>query len=178
MRKIIIFGSSEKTFELGRRKLSQLLNSYTTIGLNDFGLRNPVDYILLSDTSMGDKIIESGLYKGQKILTNRHCYKHKFKNKPQFNVAETFEPNGIEGSIANSAFYAIWWAVKEGYTHIDLYGVLDADNYIQVANGNVYGYNSITGNKTCFDDNQYYVLKTLIENNWNGKVKICRPLKK
>lgn len=175
MKQINIFGSSEKLLELEDVKILQILKSCESIGINNFGLKYPTDYILFSDTPIAEIVANNGTE--QKILTNYFNYRWYFKDKPEFKVAGHWEPNSIEGSISNSAFYALWWAVKTGYTHINLYGIMDSDHYPIRANGscrvqNIYSKNG----ETLFALNEVGTLKRLIENGFNNKVIINRPL--
>jgi hypothetical protein len=176
MNTINIFGSSEKLLELGDVTISQLLKSNKSIGINNFGIKYQTDYILFSDTPMADLVKKN--YNGQIILTNYHCYKYFFKNNPEYIVGGYWEPNSIEGSVSNSAFFALWWAVNNGYTNINLYGILDSDEYITRANGDVRCLNIYSGKETIFQNNQYLVLKELIENGFNGRANIQRPLRR
>jgi hypothetical protein len=172
--KINIFGSSEKLEEMGAAKIARLLSSKTpSIGINHFPNHYPnVDCWLFVDGQM----VERMDYKGQKIITCEFVYNNYLEKKPKYNVIDRFEPNNIQGSIGNSAFYAIWWAVKEGYTNINLYGILDGE-YKQLANGNT-AYKNIFSGEHIFQDKKYQKFKEVVETGYYGKAKICRPLLK
>lgn len=179
LKRINIFGSSEKLLELGDEGIKKLLSPKTpSIGINHFPIHYPdVDYWIFSDGSTIEKIEQNNAYKGQKILTNEHIYKNYFKNKKNWEIADTFEPNGIAGHIANSGWFALWWAVKQGYKSAYLYGVMDGDNYKQMANGNT-EYNNIFDKKHIFQNKGYEKFKKVIETGFNGRIKIYQPLLK
>jgi hypothetical protein len=175
MKQINIFGSSEKLLELEDVKILQLLKSSPSIGINRFGLKYPTEYILFSDTPMAEDVFNSKTK--QKILTNYFCYKYYFKNHPEYNVAGYWEPNSIEGSIGNSSFFALWWCVQNKFTHVNLYGILDSDEYVTRANGKCIATNIYAPTQqTTFNDNQFNVLKNLIDTGFNGEILIKRPL--
>jgi hypothetical protein len=176
MKRINIFGSSEKLNELGEAAINRLLNLKTpSLGLNHFPLHYPnVDYWLFSDQSMVEKIQEQNAYKDQKIITNQHIYKNMLTNKG-WEVEEIFEPNDIQGSIGNSGWYACWWAIQKGFTHLYLYGILDG-NYSELASGDTAYIDIFTEEKRFFQDKKYQKFKADVENNFGGVIKICRPL--
>lgn len=175
MKRINIFGTSEKLMEFGPRQITRLLNhKCDSLGINSFTLKYPrVDYWLFSDQNMVEKIEESGVYDNQKIICSVWA-SWKINKTLGWNVHELFERNNIQNEVNNSGWLALWWAVKEGYTHANLYGVLDGE-YRRAANGNVYYKNAIEGER--FIEGKLFdrFLKD-VETGFNGRIKICRPL--
>lgn len=176
MKRINIFGTSEKVEELGAIKINRLLDLKSdSLGINQFPVEYPnVDYWLFNDQTIVEKIEEKHAYKGQKIITSRWA-NMVMKNK-NWNIHELYERNCIPNDVNNSGWLALWWAVKEGYTHLYLYGILDGD-YRKAANGNVY-YTNTFEEVRCMPEKIYNRLLSDIETGFGGRAKICRPLLK
>lgn len=175
MNRINIFGSSERLEELGDKGIKRILALKSpSIGINMFINRYPeVDYFCFTDSCTLDKVN----YQGQKIITNRFINNMYLKKDPKYNIECIFEPNHIPESIANSAFFAIWYAVKQGYKNIHLYGILDGD-YIKLANGE-YSYKHMYEKGTyTFQHKRYSQLLNIVETGYFGKANIVRPLLK
>ena len=177
IKRINIFGSSDKIKVLGAERINRLLSlNIPSIGINHFVNHYPdVDYFIFLDS----KTLDGVNYQGQKILTNNHIYKNCLKNNEKYNVAGTFEPNGIYKCVMNSGWFACWWAIQQGYTHIYLYGVMDGDNYKHCSNGKSIYNNVFTKNKEqhCFNNKEFFKFEKDIETGYNKGIKIFRPLK-
>lgn len=174
MKKINIFGTSEKIKELGAAKLDRLLALKTdSLGINQFPIYHPnVDFWLFNDQCMVEKIEKENAYKNQKIISSRWAHL-VFKDK-NWNIHELYERNEIENDVNNSGWLALWWAVKEGYTHINLYGIMDG-KYVERSDGNVLYYNMFAGEHIMSAQVYNRLLKD-IESGFNKRAKICRPL--
>jgi hypothetical protein len=175
MKKINIFGTSEKIKELGSSRITRLLvrKKADNLGINQFPIFYPdVDFWLFNDQCMVEKIEKENAYKNQKIISSRWAH-FAFKDK-NWNVHDLYERNDIPNDVNNSGWLAIWWAVKSGYTHIDLYGVMDG-KYTMRSDDNVLYHNMFAG-EHIMNIKTYNRLLEDIESGFNGRVKITRPL--
>jgi len=175
MKRINIFGSSPRLKEAGPDYINKVLSLKSpSIGINHFPNVYPnVEYWLFSDYRTAARM----KYNGQKILTNINV-KNKLLDAeyPDWKVVDTWHHLYISENINNSAFYAIWWAVKSGYTNIYLYGIHD-DIYNEVASGDII-YNSMFSPKLKrkFDGNNFKRLEKIIESGYDNRARIHRPL--
>jgi len=192
---IQIFGCSDRINELGD-SIPDILKKkkHPSIGLNRFPEFFPfVDYWLFVDSAMADRIVNGEIYKNQQILTCRHIYNFWFKNRPEFRfhtgmscekrskaplsslpLRNIFEPNDLELKIGNSAYYALEWAVSQGYKRALLYGILDSD-YAQT--GKDIKFKHFFGGSGTFPAYKFPELKQAVESNLNGRIEIIRPLR-
>ena len=171
---INIFGTSEKINELGEAEINRLLNSdIPSIGINRFcEYYSKVDHICFVDTDMAERLT-LGKYGGQGIITCEHAYKHFFKNKPEFKITTIFEPNNMQLSVGNSAFYALWWAVSQGYKEANLYGILDGNYDINPALVQWKHFYEVDDQPSVdFDYRKWQKFTQLMESGINGQIKV------
>jgi hypothetical protein len=174
-----VFGTSQKFEELSAKEKSQLFKRTNTLGINLSGIKYPVKYLLFSDCGIAQQVVENKYYLGKKILTNQHCFEGYFKNIKDAQTELIFEPNNIQDSVGNSAFFAIWYAVQFGYDKVNLFGVLDDDetNYEELANGMTRYYNALADIQHTMWTKDHNYMKWIIETGYGDKIKICQPLK-
>lgn len=177
MKILNVFGTGEKIKELSKRKIHKLLNSNVpSIGINRFPthFRN-VDYWCFCDSCMKDTLIDENEYRGQKIITNRHIANAYFTDKNKYDVECKFEPNEIQNSIGNSAFYCLWWAVQNNFDIVNLYGILDGE-YRQDAQF-VYMKHFYEAEESKFSLEKWNKFKKIVDSNYDNKIKINIPLR-
>ena len=175
MKRINIFGTGEKINLLGEARINRLL-ARPSIGINEFPVHYPnVDYWLFTDSAFAEKIIYTDIYKGQKIITCDHVYKNFFKNK-DYNIGGIFEPNAYTAKTGNSGYYAIEWAIQQGYTKASLYGVMDSINYEK--SGFEIIANHFYGAPSKIPAYKWQNFQNHINTNFNGRMSISRPLLK
>ena len=175
MSRINIFGSSE-TLEEREKEIRRILSlKSSSIGINQFPIKYPnVDYWIFSDEHTIKEIINLNAYKGQRIITNRYIY-NKYAKVLDWKFENPFEPNHIPDHIANSGWFAIWWAIVRGYTDMHLYGVLDG-KYTRKPNGDMIFKNIFKGDHI-MKGKDYTKFISHIESGFNKRIKICQPLK-
>lgn len=175
MSRINIFGGSEAL--LGKESYIQetLSSKSPSIGVNHFPFKYPnVDYWIFNDASMINKIKTAGVYKNQKIITNRYVAFYHLKSL-NWDIACIFEPNDISNCLLNSGWLAIYWAIINNYTNIYLYGILDGKYDCDSSNDIIYK-NTFESNHK-FKYKKYVKFKDDVENNFYiDSITINRPL--
>jgi hypothetical protein len=177
MMKINIFGTGEKINILGEARINRLLSRPTiSIGINAFPVYYPnVDYWLFTDSAFAERIIYTDIYKGQKIITCDHVYKSQLKGL-DFNIGGIFEPNEYTAKTGNSGYYAIEWAIQQGFKKASLYGVMDSVDYEK--DGLEITANHFYGTPSRIPAYKWDNFKKHIDSNFNGRIELSRPLLK
>ena len=105
---VLIFGCSEA---INTINIPELLENYTSIGLNDFSIHYPCDYFLWIDRPDLDNA-------GKCIFK---------KIDGEFKPYLKFEPNvDLHGAFTVASF-ALDFAIKEGFKRAILFGIMDGE---------------------------------------------------